>query len=454
MTTAIRPAMTAVLAASLGIAPALAEGAPAAQAPQLTKVDAPAAAETVDPKAKAIHDRAVEALRKLKALELTSVLAVEGIDPSMIPPGVTDPAHVVIDLRKDPAAGAADRGGPGGVPFSRIAIDSAKDGKPTAKFCYDGKNAIMIDEASKSYMQAGGQDWPMLLGQRSANLPQWHFENLMDMSALPADAMPKDVAFTIVGEETLDGQPCDVVRRVRTMQLEGMQDDSGKVIPGPQLSITEVVAFARQDALPRRVQSRTEMKGDDSMPAMTTVVTYTGVKADPAITDTAFATAAPDGYKKAESPAEAKGPEMKVKAGDAAPDFKLTDFAGKEWTLGSLKGQVVLLDFWALWCGPCKRAMPAIQKIHEDYKSKGVTVLGVNTWERDADGAKKFLETKGFTYPSLTKGDDLAGSYGMSGIPTLVVIGKDGKIAMIEVGLGPDGDTKLRSAIDAALAAK
>jgi thiol-disulfide isomerase/thioredoxin len=446
MTTDIRPAVITVLAASLGLAPAPAEGAPMAQAPQLAKVDAPTAPDTVDPKAKAIHDRAVESLRKLKALELTSVLAVEGIDPSMIPPGITDPAHVVIEFQSDKP------GSP--MPFSRLALDSAKDGKSTAKFCFDGKSAIVVDEATKSYMQCGEQEWPMLLGQRTANLPQWHFENRMDMAGMPADSMPKDVAFTVVGEETLDGQPCDVVRRVRTMQLEGMQDDSGKPVAGPELRITEVVAFARQDGLPRRVQSRTEMKGDDSMPAMTTVVTYTGVKVDPALTDASFATAAPAGYKKAESPAEDKGPEMKVKAGDAAPDFKLTDFAGKEWTLGSLKGQVVLLDFWALWCGPCKRAMPAIQKIHEDYKSKGVTVLGVNTWERDADGAKKFLETKGFTYPSLTKGDDLAGSYGMSGIPTLVVIGKDGKIAMIEVGLGPDGDTKLRSAIDAALAAK
>ncbi len=453
MTTANRPAAFALLAASLGLAPVTAGAAPVAQAPQLTKVEAPAAADTVDPKAKAIHDRGVDTLKKLKAIELTSVLAVEGIDPSMIPPGLTDPVHVVIDFQSSKPA-TPERGGPGPMPFGRLAMDSSKDGKPTMKFCFDGKSAIVVDEAAKSFMQCGEMEWPMLLGQRTANLPQWHFENRMDMSGVPADSMPKDVAFTVVGEETLDGQPCDVVRRVRTMQLEGMQDDSGKAIAGPELRITEVVAFARQDGLPRRVQSRTEMKGDDSMPAMTTVVTYTGVKADPALSEASFATAAPAGYKKAESPAEDKGPEMKVKAGDAAPDFKLTDFAGKEWTLGSLKGQVVLLDFWALWCGPCKRAMPAIQKIHEDYKSKGVTVLGVNTWERDADGAKKFLETKGFTYPSLTKGDDLAGSYGMSGIPTLVVIGKDGKIAMIEVGLGPDGDTKLRSAIDAALAAK
>ena len=112
----------------------------------------------------------------------------------------------------------------------------------------------------------------------------------------------------------------------------------------------------------------------------------------------------------------------------------------------------VVVDFWATWCGPCKAAMPSIQKISEDYKGKDVVVLGVNTWERDPDGAKKYMESKGFTYPCLGKGDDLATAYGMSGIPTLVVIGKDGKIVEIEVGFGPGGDTGLRTAIDKALA--
>jgi thiol-disulfide isomerase/thioredoxin len=123
-------------------------------------------------------------------------------------------------------------------------------------------------------------------------------------------------------------------------------------------------------------------------------------------------------------------------------------------TLASLKGKVVLLDFWATWCGPCKAAMPSIQKIHDDYKDKGVAVLGVNTWEKKEDGAKKYMESKGFNYGCLLKGDDLATAYGVTGIPTLVVIGKDGKVALVEVGMGPNGADGLRKAIDAALAAK
>ena len=86
----------------------------------------------------------------------------------------------------------------------------------------------------------------------------------------------------------------------------------------------------------------------------------------------------------------------------------------------------------------------------EDYKDKGVAVYGVNTWERKEGAAKKYIAEKGYTYPCLLGGDDLASkSYGTSGIPTLVVIGKDGRIAMVEVGFG--GDAKIRAAIDAAL---
>ena len=125
---------------------------------------------------------------------------------------------------------------------------------------------------------------------------------------------------------------------------------------------------------------------------------------------------------------------------------------GKEVTLASLKGKVVLLDFWATWCGPCKAAMPTIQKISEDYKSKDVVVLGVNTFEQKPDAAKDYLAKKKFTYGCLLKGDELAKAYGVTGIPTLVIIGKDGKVASTEVGMSDESGAMTRKAIDAALA--
>ena len=138
--------------------------------------------------------------------------------------------------------------------------------------------------------------------------------------------------------------------------------------------------------------------------------------------------------------------------GDAAPDFNLTSLDGNQVSLASLKGKVVLLDFGATWCRPCKAAMPTIQKLHEAYKDKGVVILGVNTWEKNADAAKDDMARNKFTYGCLLNGDDLAKAYGVTGIPTLVIIGKDGKVAMADMGLSDDTGASLRKVIDAALA--
>lgn len=452
MTMSTRTVARAALVASIALcAPAMADDAPAKAVPGIPlmkKVDgdaakAPAAPDTIDPKAKAIHDKGVESVKKLKALELVSELKVDGMDMSMVPPELLDKTRVVLDFKTD---------GSSPMPFGRFVMESMKDGKVAMRFAFDGKAALLVDEAGKSYRE-GGQEWFMLLGQRAANLPQWFLENRMDMAAMGGEA-PRMVGATLVGEETLDGTPCDVVRCVRTMKLDMMEDEDGKPAAPREMRMTETIAFARADGLPRRVVSKTEVPGEDMMAGMSTTMNYTGVKADPSADEKTFATSAPAGYAKAEAPAPEPmddQPQMKVKSGDAAPDFKLMDTAGKEVTLASLKGKVVLLDFWATWCGPCKAAMPSIQKISEDYKGKDVVVLGVNTWERKDGAGKKYMDEKGYTYGCLLKGDDLAKDYGISGIPTLVVIGKDGKIALIEVGFGPSGDKGLRTAIDAAI---
>ena len=96
--------------------------------------------------------------------------------------------------------------------------------------------------------------------------------------------------------------------------------------------------------------------------------------------------------------------------------------------------------------------MPSTQKVHEEYADQPVTVFGIDVWERKPDaGPKHFLE-KEYTYGRSLEGEELANVYGVTGIPTVVVIDRDGKVVLVETGFGPEGDKHLRAMIDGALA--
>ena len=131
--------------------------------------------------------------------------------------------------------------------------------------------------------------------------------------------------------------------------------------------------------------------------------------------------------------------------GTLAPNFTVLDPKGKTISLSSFKGQVVLLDFWATWCGPCKAAMPGLEKIYKQIKKNGVVVFSVNVWDTkdafDAWVAKYSGETYSFTFAYDLAGNDMkksiaAAKYQVSGIPTMYVIGRDGKIKSSIVGSG------------------
>jgi len=122
-----------------------------------------------------------------------------------------------------------------------------------------------------------------------------------------------------------------------------------------------------------------------------------------------------------------------------APDFSLKDLDGKTVSLASLRGKVVILDFWATWCGPCKKTMPLLDQFFREKKPENVEVYGVNVWERggNTDKVKPFLAERKIAFPVLFGTDDLATAYGVRGIPTLVMIDQQGKIAYRHVGYTP-----------------
>ncbi len=128
--------------------------------------------------------------------------------------------------------------------------------------------------------------------------------------------------------------------------------------------------------------------------------------------------------------------------GAAAPDFTTTGLHGKRVKISDYRGKVVILDFWATWCGPCIASMPHTQEVAAHYKDQGVVVLGSCTSDtRDKfDAWVKANQEKYpdfiFAHDALERADDRASRklYGVSGIPTQFIIGRDGKIAAIQIG--------------------
>jgi len=125
--------------------------------------------------------------------------------------------------------------------------------------------------------------------------------------------------------------------------------------------------------------------------------------------------------------------------------------AALDGPLAPYRGQVVLVDFWATWCAPCRKAMPGMQRLHERYADDPVSVIGANVFESGDPVA--FMEQNGYTYDLITGADAMAEAFEVQAIPAFVLIGPEGDVLYKAVGYDPAHEKEIAGRIDEALGA-
>jgi len=165
-------------------------------------------------------------------------------------------------------------------------------------------------------------------------------------------------------------------------------------------------------------------------------------EADPTVAADAFVFKPDDGMRRVRRFMQ-RSPEHEALEGQPATDFTLETLAGsKPVKLSELKGRVVVLDFWATWCGPCRRWLPIVEQASRDYASKGLAVFAVNERETDSK-VRSYLDQQKLDLPVLMDRSGTVGSiYRASSIPLTVVVGKDGFVLRVMVGLHEAEDLK------------
>jgi cytochrome c biogenesis protein CcmG, thiol:disulfide interchange protein DsbE len=141
-------------------------------------------------------------------------------------------------------------------------------------------------------------------------------------------------------------------------------------------------------------------------------------------------------------------------AGTKAPNIELSDLSGKPFRLSSFAGKVVLVDFWASWCGPCREELPVLENLYKKYRAKGFEVIGVNQ-DQDPANASKFLRRTPLSFTVLHDAKrSVAGAYGPDKMPSSYLIDRHGLVRYVHPGFRASDAAGLEREINALLEAR
>ena len=281
------------------------------------------------------------------------------------------------------------------------------------------------------------------------------------MERLQPDLGPVGQAVNSVAvREIFEDQPLSKERTAQDMKLEtaveldGVKCDVVFVDPGKDMTKARYF-IATTDHMPRKVEMIVQGGGIDGK----RVWTATKFKVDQEPPAGTFAISTPDGFSfnPAASPTPVPPPVTKVERpvgpniNDQAPDFELGMPGGEKVRLSSLRGSVVVLDFWGTWHLPCRKTTAEVQKIADAFKGKPVKVFGLSVREASEAAPVKFFKDNNLNYTLLLKGDESAKAYRVKKYPTLFVIGKEGEVVYSAAGYDDKSMQEIMDQIDRAV---
>lgn len=136
-----------------------------------------------------------------------------------------------------------------------------------------------------------------------------------------------------------------------------------------------------------------------------------------------------------------------LEVGTSPPEINLTALDGKKVSLAALRGKVVIVDFWASWCAPCKEEMPVLESLYKRFGDKGLVVLGVSV-DNDRKNAKSFIDGLKVSFPVVHDADKaIAGKFKPPRMPTSYVIDKAGKVRFVHAGFRKDDAKELEEQV-------
>lgn len=384
--------------------------------------------EVSDDRAMSVLQEAQEAARSARAIRYEATLLGEGLLKQTFAPtdgtvvvemGPTDVAHKVHIT--------ANRTQPTGEFDEFTFVSNGRD----AACIYDARKQILMGPASASQIP-----------ERDALLPRGFYGE----NAWTDERNATSVKYE--GEKKVSDVMCDVILvqydkegRRRAKYYLGVEDHLLRRIDRPVMTASQQTGFE-----------------DGAM----VVYIVRKLTVNPSIDSGLFEIRKPEGYieitlggSTAGTPPRMPGPPVPastakrpappqplgkngVQAGEKAPDWTLQTTEGGKVSLSDFKGKVVVLDFWATWCGPCRMAMPGVQRMSMKYKDKPVEFIGMNCMERNPNADPAGMARKeGATYKQALLATSVAAAYGVRALPTFCVIGKDGKIIYLGSGYFP-----------------